>query len=63
MRVDTDLNRYLWSKGVRNVPRLVRIRVSRTKNEDEDAKEKFYSTVSLLKVPSFAGLATTDVKQ
>ena len=35
VRVDTQLNRYMWSRGCRNVPRLVRIRVSRKKNEDE----------------------------
>ena len=60
MRVDTQLNRHLWSNGVRNVPRLVRVRISRTKNEDEDAKEKFYSTVQLLEVESFAGLQTEN---
>ena len=56
--MDTQLNRYMWSRGCRNVPRLVRIRVSRKKNEDEDAKESFYSTVQLLEVKSFAGLQT-----
>merc|ERR1719238_1948324 len=60
VRVDTQLNRHLWSKGCRNVPRLVRIRVSRTKNEDDEAKEKFYSTVQLLEVSSFAGLQTEN---
>ena len=60
MRVDTQLNRHLWSNGVRNVPRLVRVRISRTKNEDEEAKEKFYSTVQLLEVESFAGLQTEN---
>ncbi len=61
--MDTELNRYLWKKGIRNVPRLVRIRISRTKNEDEDAQEKFYSTVSLLPVfdkVDFAGLQTEN---
>jgi len=58
VRVDTQLNRFLWSRGCRNVPRLVRVRISRTKNEEEDAKEKFYSTVQLLEVESFAGLQT-----
>ena len=60
MRIDTQLNRHLWSNGIRNVPRLVRVRISRTKNEDEEAKEKFYSTVQLLEVESFAGLQTEN---
>merc|ERR1712139_49548 len=58
VRVDTQLNRHMWSRGIRNVPRLVRIRISRKKNEEEDAKEPFYSTVQLLEVESFAGLNT-----
>ena len=58
MRIDTQLNRHMWSKGCRNVPRMVRIRVSRQKNEDEDAKQPFFSMVQLLEVESFAGLQT-----
>ena len=58
VRVDTALNHFLWSRGCRNVPRKVRIRVSRTQNEEEGAKEKFYSTVHLLEVGSFAELQT-----
>ena len=58
VRVDTQLNRHMWSRGIRNVPRKVRVRISRKKNEDEDAKHAFYSTVQLLEVDSFAGLQT-----
>ena len=63
VRVDTQLNRHLWKNGCRNVPPMVRIRVQRTKNEDEEAKEKFYSTVQLLPVfdkADFAGLQTEN---
>mmetsp|Transcript_13984 Transcript_13984/g.23764 ORF Transcript_13984/g.23764 Transcript_13984/m.23764 type:complete len:120 (-) Transcript_13984:150-509(-) len=63
VRIDTQLNRHLWKNGCRNVPRLVRIRVQRTKNEDEDAKQKFYSTVQLLPVftkEDFKGLQTEN---
>jgi len=38
----------------------VRVRISRKKNEDEEAKEKFYSTVQLLEVETFAGLQTEN---
>ena len=57
------MNRHLWKNGCRNVPPMVRIRVQRTKNEDEEAKEKFYSTVQLLPVfdkADFAGLQTEN---
>lgn len=40
VRIDTKLNKFLWSNGVRNVPRRVRVRLSRKRNEDEEAKEK-----------------------
>nr|AFR90231.1 ribosomal protein L31 [Sterkiella nova] len=52
------LNRFLWSQGIRNVPRKVRVRISRKKNEDEDAKEKFYSLVQHLQVETFEKLQT-----
>merc|ERR1711965_437124 len=58
VRVDTQLNRHMWSRGIRNVPRLVRVRISRKKNEEEDAKQPFYSTVQLLEVESFENLQT-----
>lgn len=58
MRVDPSLNRALWVNGIRNVPRKIRVRVSRKKNEDEDAKEKFYCLVQHLKVDTFEGLKT-----
>merc|ERR1719329_2135078 len=40
VRVDTKLNKFIWSCGIRNVPVRVRVRMSRKRNEDEDAKEK-----------------------
>ena len=41
MRVEPDLNRFIWSRGIRNVDRKVRVRIARKRNEDDDAKEKF----------------------
>lgn len=40
VRVDSKLNKFLFSKGVRNVPTRVRVRLSRKRNEDEEATEK-----------------------
>ena len=45
MRVDSDLNKYVWHKGVRNVPYRVRVKLTRKRNEDEDAEEKMYTVV------------------
>lgn len=64
VRVDVKLNKALWSRGVRNVPRRVRIRVARRRNDDEDAKEEFYSYVTVADMPAdgFSGLGTTIVE-
>ena len=40
VRVDVGLNKHIWSMGVRNVAKRVRVRLSRRRNEDEEAKEK-----------------------
>merc|ERR1711998_608341 len=45
VRVDVKLNKYLWSKGIRAVPYRCRVRLSRRRNDDEEAKEKLYTLV------------------
>ena len=40
VRIDTRLNKFIWNRGIRNVEKRVRVRMSRRRNEDEDAKEK-----------------------
>ena len=42
------------------MPRKVRVRVTRKRNEDEDAKEKFYCLVQHVEVDSYAGLKTEN---
>merc|ERR1719444_598729 len=34
VRIDTKLNKAIWSQGVRNVPKRIRVRFSRKRNED-----------------------------
>ena len=51
--MDTELNRHVWMNGIRNVPRKIRVRITRKRNEDEDAKEKFYSLVQFVEVDEF----------
>lgn len=62
VRIDTKLNKHIWSKGVRNVPTRIRVRFSRKRNEDEDAKERMYTLVQYLPVESFKGLQTENVQ-
>ena len=52
VRLDTKLNKYLWSKGVRNAPFRVRVRLARKRNEDEEADEKASQRGSIVVVGS-----------
>lgn len=63
VRIDVKLNKHLWVKGVRNVPKRVRLRIQRRKNDDEDAKERMYSLVQHLPVDSFKGLGIETVRE
>jgi large subunit ribosomal protein L31e len=40
VRVDAALNKFVWSQGIKNIPKRIRVRLSRKRNEDEEAKEK-----------------------
>ena len=50
VRIDTSLNKYIWSLGIRNPPKRIRVRLSRKRNEDEEANEKviilFYKNIN-----------------
>ncbi|KYM94498.1 PREDICTED: 60S ribosomal protein L31 [Cyphomyrmex costatus] len=61
VRIDTRLNKQLWSKGIRNVPFRVRVRLSRRRNDDEDSANKLYTLVTYIPVSSFKGLQTENV--
>lgn len=61
VRVESNLNKFIWSKGIKNLPTRVRVRMSRRRNENEDAKEKMYTLVQHIPVESFEGLQTEVV--
>ena len=61
VRIDAGLNKYLWATGIKNPPTRVRVRLSRKRNEDEDADEKLYTLAQLVEVSSFKGLQTENV--
>merc|ERR1740139_1747943 len=62
VRIDTKLNKAIWAQGVRNVPKRIRVRFSRKRNEDEDAKEKMFTLVQHVPVESFKNLQTEIVR-
>ncbi|KAG9348881.1 hypothetical protein JZ751_029198 [Albula glossodonta] len=61
VRIDTRLNKAVWSKGVRNVPYRMRVRLSRKRNEDEDSPNKLYTLVTYVPVTTYKGLQTVNV--
>ncbi|KAJ1920915.1 60S ribosomal protein L31B [Mycoemilia scoparia] len=61
VRIDSQLNRALWARGVKHVPHRMRLRLARRRNDDEDATEKLYTYVSYVPVESFKGLETVAV--
>jgi large subunit ribosomal protein L31e len=63
VRIDPQLNQTVWSNGIRNLPRRVRVRLSRRKNDGEDGTSKYYTLVQHLDVDSFKGLKTEVTKK
>lgn len=61
VRLDTKLNKYIWSQGIRNVPYRVRVKLSRRRNEDEEAAESLFTYVQLQEVETFKGLMNEAV--
>ncbi|KAK4323835.1 hypothetical protein Pmani_005475 [Petrolisthes manimaculis] len=61
VRIDTRLNKFIWSRGRRNVPFRIRVRLSRRRNEDEDSSHPFYTLVTFVPVATFKGLCTMNV--
>ncbi|KAK1564869.1 hypothetical protein Q3G72_013559 [Acer saccharum] len=64
VRVDVKLNKHIWSRGIRSVPRRVRVRIARKRNDDEDAKEELYSLVTVTEIPAegLRGLGTKVIE-
>mmetsp|Transcript_30659 Transcript_30659/g.49185 ORF Transcript_30659/g.49185 Transcript_30659/m.49185 type:complete len:116 (-) Transcript_30659:3641-3988(-) len=59
VKIDAGVNKFVWSTGIRKIPGRVRVRLSRKRNDDEDAKEKLYTVVEVLEPEDgFHGLTT-----
>lgn len=58
VRIDTKLNKAIWANGIRNVPRRIRIRMSRKRNTEDDS---FYTLVQHVHVTSFKELTHNKV--
>ncbi|XP_037944768.1 60S ribosomal protein L31 [Teleopsis dalmanni] len=62
VRIDTRLNKHIWSKGIRSTPFRVRVRLARRRNDDEDSPNKLYTLVTYVPVASFKTLQTENVE-
>merc|ERR1712080_447202 len=64
VRLDPKLNQEIWKLGVKDVPRRIRVRLERKRNDDEDAKEELYTYATpVLGITNFHGLQTTVIEQ
>ncbi|KAJ1735510.1 60S ribosomal protein L31B [Coemansia biformis] len=63
VRIDAQLNKALWSRGIKAVPHRIRVRLARRRNDDESATEKLYTYVSHVPVANFKGLQTQQVDE
>ena len=63
VRIDSALNKFIWATGIRNTPTRVRVRLSRKRNDDDDAEEKLYTLAELIEVNRFKGLQTENVTE
>ncbi|OMH83148.1 60S ribosomal protein L31 [Zancudomyces culisetae] len=63
VRIDSQLNKAVWARGVKHVDHRIRVRLSRRRNDDANAKEKLYTFVSHVPVDTFKGLETQVVDE
>eukprot|EP00695_Tsukubamonas_globosa_P003844 TRINITY_DN86_c0_g1_i2.p2 TRINITY_DN86_c0_g1~~TRINITY_DN86_c0_g1_i2.p2 ORF type:complete len:117 (-),score=64.98 TRINITY_DN86_c0_g1_i2:39-389(-) len=63
VRLDPKLNKAIWSQGIKNVPRRLRVRMSRQRSEDEEGKSKLFTLVTPVEVESFKGLQHVNVEE
>lgn len=63
VRLDPKLNVQLWKRGVQGVEHRMRLRISRKRNDEEDAKEKLFALVEPVTVASAKGLHTVVVDE
>ncbi|CAO2596539.1 60S ribosomal protein L31 [Lemmus lemmus] len=63
VRIDTTLNKDVWTREIRNVPYRIRVRLTRKRNEDEDSPNKLYPLVTYVPVTTFKNLQTVNVDE
>jgi len=62
VRIDPKLNQFIWNQGIRNLPRRVRVRISRKRTEDEGKGSEWYSLVQHIATEDFSSKLTEKAK-
>ena len=62
VRVDAALNKYVWSTGIKHIAKRIRVKLSRKRNDKEDAREKLYTLAEHVPGP-VKGLETEIVEE
>merc|ERR1712214_141242 len=55
VRIDAALNKQIWAQGSANVPKRIRCRLARKRNDDEESKHKLFTLVTWCPVDTFKG--------
>merc|ERR1711881_28559 len=62
VRIDAELNKQIWCQGSSNVPKRVRCRLARKRNDDEESKHKLFTLVTWVPVDTFKNSQTVNVE-
>merc|ERR1711937_102497 len=62
VRIDADLNKQIWINGSANVPKRIRVRLARRRNDDEESIHKLYTLVTWVLVDTFKRVQTKNVE-
>eukprot|EP00003_Mantamonas_plastica_P009207 TRINITY_DN18569_c0_g1_i1.p2 TRINITY_DN18569_c0_g1~~TRINITY_DN18569_c0_g1_i1.p2 ORF type:complete len:118 (+),score=33.98 TRINITY_DN18569_c0_g1_i1:23-376(+) len=67
VRVANEVNKFVWSKGIKRLPHRVRVRIERkyNQNDDDEENETMYSLVTLVPLGprEFKGKLNTTVTE
>ena len=63
VRLAPELNQAIWKRGIKGVEYRMRLRISRRRNEEENAKNPLFSYVEPVLVATAKGLQTAVVEE
>lgn len=61
VRIDVGVNKFLWSRGIKNPPHRIRVRLTRKRSCNAESP-RIYTLVEYVPCADFKGLQTVNVK-